>query len=103
MDGAFGEMPGAKIALHAATPRTYESEVQRSANHRARYGNQAADPFFRGLFTEFQSVSLGDARGKFFNHLFFGEVLAEINSGCGCSGEPKFAALIVTLGFKSVK
>ena len=62
-----------------------------------------ADPFFGGFLAEFYGEAFGNARGESFDHLFFGEFLAEIDAGGGGSGEPKFAALIGARGVKSIE
>jgi hypothetical protein len=100
---AFCLMTRAKIALHAAAPRTDERKVQRAADDGTGDGNQPADPFFGGFFAEFDGEAFGYPRRKLFDHLFLGEVLAEINSGGSGGGEPKFAALVIALRFESVK
>jgi hypothetical protein len=103
VDRALGEVASAQIALHAAAPRADESEVQCAADYRAGDRDEASDPFFGDLLTQLCRQAFGDARRKFFDHLFFRELLAEIDSGGGSSGEPELAALIAALRFKSVK
>jgi hypothetical protein len=96
-------MPGAEIALRAPTPGTDESEIERAANHRARYGNQTAYPFFRGFFAEFCGQPLGDSRRKLLEHLFFGEVFAEVDARGGRGGQPELALLVFAVGFEAVQ
>jgi hypothetical protein len=52
---------------------------------------------------EFYGEAFGNARGEFFDHLFFGEFLAEIDAGGGGSGKPEFAAFIGARGVKSLE
>src|SRR5579862_4630321 len=103
VNGAFGEMADAEIALNPATPGAYEREIQSAADDGTGDGDQAADPLFGGFFAEFDGQAFGDAGTEFFNHLFFGKLFAEVNAGGEGSGEPEFTALVGPLGFKSVE
>src|SRR5207248_6537244 len=47
--------------------------------------------------------TFGDAWREFFHHLFFGEVLAEIDSSGGGCGQPEFAFVFRVAGFESIK
>ena len=96
-------MAGAKVALNAAAPGANEGEIENAADDGAGDGYEAADPFFGGFLAEFQGQAFGDARGEFFEHLFFGEFLAEVDAGGGGRGEPEFAALVGTGSGKSIK
>jgi hypothetical protein len=102
-DGTLGEVSSAEIALDATTPRADESEIQCPADHRACDRDEAADPFFGHFLTKLGGEAFGDARRKFFDHLFFREFLAEIDSGRGGCGKPKFTAFISALRFESIK
>ena len=103
IDGAKRQVAGAEIALDSAAPGAHEGEVEDAADYGAGQRDEAADPFFGGFFAEFYGQTLGDARGESFDHLFFGEVLAEIDAGGGGGGEPEFAALIGAGGIKSIE
>src|SRR5207253_1843648 len=58
---------------------------------------------FGGFLAEFDGQAFGDTWSKFFEHLFFGQVLAEIDSGGGSRRKPEFAAFVGTGGLKSIK
>jgi len=103
VDRALGDMAGSEVALNAAAPGADKGEIQHSANYGAREGDEAAHPFFGGFLAEFYGKTFGNARSQFFDHLFFGEVLAEIDSGGGSGGEPEFAAFVGAGRFKSIE
>src|ERR1700752_1746888 len=96
-------MAGAEIALNAAAPGTDEREIEDATNYGAGKRDEPANPFFGGFFTEFYGETLSDAGSEFFDHLLFGEFLAEIDAGGSGSGEPEFAAFVGAGGFKSIQ
>src|SRR5437870_8235162 len=49
VDRALGDMAGSQVALNATAPGADKGEIQNSANHGAREGDEAAHPFFGGF------------------------------------------------------
>src|SRR5690349_3622528 len=102
-DRQLRKVTRAEIPLRAPAPRTDKCKVERAADNGTRDGDQTADPLFRGFFAEFYGEAFGDARRQFFQHLFFSQVLAEVNSGRRRGCQPKVTPLVVALRFKSIE
>ena len=94
---------GVKVALDAAAPRADESEIEAAADGRTGERDEPSDPFFRGFGAEADGEALDDHGCDFFDETFFGEVLAEIDSGGSGGGEPEFALLLVIAKIKTVE
>src|SRR6266852_2475165 len=97
------EMLCTKMALHAASPAAHKRKVQRSADRRAGKRNQSPGPLFRRLSANLRGETFRDARGKFFENLFFSEILAVIDAGSSRGRLPHFNPLVAATSFKSIE
>src|ERR1700739_4135211 len=83
VEGALCEVARSEVALHAAAPGADEGEIQHPADNGACERDETPNPFFSGFLAESYGKAFGNAGSEFFQHLFFGEVLAEIDAGSG--------------------
>src|SRR3989442_4035049 len=90
-------------ALDAAAPASKKQKIERSADSRAGQGNQAASPLFRRFGAYLGGETFSDARGKFLEKLFFGQILAVIDARGSRGRLPHFNSLVAAVSFKSVE
>src|SRR5260370_3647850 len=97
------EMLCAKMALDAAAPASHKGKIQRPADRRAGERNQAPCPFFCRFGANLGSEAFGNARSKFLEKLFFGQILAVIDARGSRGRLPHFDPLLTAVSFKSVE
>src|SRR5208282_1176006 len=91
------------MALDAASPGAHEGVVQGAADGGAGQGHHASDPFFGALFADADGEAARDARRELFYHLFFGEILAEVDTGRCSRCEPQLNAFIAAFLFEAIE
>src|SRR5260370_17969639 len=96
-------MLGTKVPRPAASPAAPKRKVQRSADGRAGQRNQSPGSLFRRVRANRRGETLRDARGKFFENLFFSEIFAVIDAGGSRGRLPHFNPLVAATSFESVE
>src|SRR5437879_5405991 len=93
----------AEMAMHSAAPAPHKGKIQRAADGRAGERNQSPGPLSRCFGANLRGETFCNAWDKFFENLFFGQVLPVIDARSCRRRFPHFNALVVAASFKSVE
>src|SRR2546430_16854172 len=96
-------MSRADMAMPAAPPPPHKQKLHLPADGRTSERNQAPGPLFRRLGANLRRETLRNARNKFFENLFLGQVFAVIDARGSCGRLPHFNPLVLAASFESVE